>query len=76
MTPDYSLEVFRRIYNDRDGDFIEIRPDPDGLDALCLRSYDKDTKTLYGEVKIYTRVQLDLVIAGLQMARDEMFPTK
>lgn len=32
----YTVERFTRVYCDDDGSFIEIRPDRDGLNCVCL----------------------------------------
>ena len=32
----YSIEKFVRVYNDDDGYFWQIGPDPDGVGLICL----------------------------------------
>jgi hypothetical protein len=42
----YTTEVNLRIYNDRDGDFVQVGPDADALDLVELRQYDAQEKIL------------------------------
>ena len=54
----YTLEHRMRIYNDDDGEYIEISPDPDGLDLVEIRQVDRDGK-------IYNRVSMNKQMALL-----------
>ena len=56
MTTSYSIEHHVRIYNDRDGDYISISPDADGLDLVEIRSCD-------GANKIQARLTMDIPLA-------------
>ncbi len=38
--PKYSTETFVRIYDDRNGSFVEIGPDRDGLDLVEICQKD------------------------------------
>lgn len=40
----YSLETLREVWDDRDGQHIEIGPDRDGLDMVELRDVAPDGK--------------------------------
>jgi hypothetical protein len=39
-----TTEVFRRVYNDQTGDYIEVRPDRDGLDLVEIHDPDGDRR--------------------------------
>lgn len=41
----YSLETVRQVWNDKQGDRIEVGPDTDGLDLVSIRHKDDDSKT-------------------------------
>lgn len=40
----FSLERHFRVYNDSTGEYIEIRPDADGLDLVELNGFASDGK--------------------------------
>ena len=40
----YTMELIRKIWNDKDGYSVEIGPDSDGLDLVEVRSRDDQGK--------------------------------
>jgi len=41
---DITKEVVIKVFNDEDGDFYQISPDPDGLDCVEVRYFDETGK--------------------------------
>lgn len=45
MSEKFTLETHMRIYNDNTGDYLEVRPDTDGLDLIEINGFVSGEKT-------------------------------
>jgi hypothetical protein len=61
-----SLEISARVYNDDTGEYIEVRPDSDGLGLFEIRQVHSDGKTVAGRITI-SRGDVDLLKEALDV---------
>jgi len=46
-----TTEIIRRVWDDEDGVYFEIRPDQDGLGVIELHTPDEKSQKYYGNVR-------------------------
>lgn len=69
----FSTEVFRKIWDDEDGCYLQVGPDGDSLDLVELRTVDEESKKYYGDIRIAMWPdQARQVAAALIACADEM----
>jgi len=66
----YSLETFQRIYNDQNGEYIQIGPDADALGLVQIRSYRRNGE-LEGHMT-FTPEQATLLAQALANVTSEL----
>ena len=63
-----SIEIIRRVYDEDEGRFITVGPDPDGLDAVQI-SVEESEKDYWGEVCLTLSPALARKLAEALIAR-------
>lgn len=43
-TPKFETEIFRRVYNNKHGNYYQIGPDADGLGLVSIKYIDEEGK--------------------------------
>lgn len=67
----FSLEKIYQVWNNDGGDRIEIRPDPDGLNIVEIRTVDSDG-TEHVPIVISRGEQLEKVIQALELIKYDL----
>lgn len=52
MPQTFTLETFRRIYDDEEGVYPQVGPDGDSLGLVELRVPDAESQKFYGDIRI------------------------
>jgi hypothetical protein len=58
----YSVELSRRVYDNKHGVCFEIAPDSDGLDCVQLRTPDAGSKEYFGDVRFTVPKEMAILI--------------
>ena len=54
----YSTEIIRRVYDHDEGVFIQVGPDGDCPDFICVSTPDEDSKKWFGNIRLVGNKQL------------------
>lgn len=54
----YSTEIIRRVYEDEVGAFIQVGPDGDCPDFVCVSTPDEKSKEWFGSIRLTGNKQL------------------
>lgn len=73
MSGRFTVENVRRIYDDTTGDYVEVKPDADGLDLVEIRSMNGNEKEEYGRLTLLPD-QARLVAKALNLLANELDP--
>jgi hypothetical protein len=76
-----STEVFRRVYNDDHGSYIQVGPDADALDLVEIRTTNPLSKEYFGDFRLVLHPEFALalafaIISAAEEAQRSAQPTK
>ena len=63
-----STEIFRRVYNDDSGVYIQVGPDADALNLVEIRTTNPLSKEFYGDFRIVLQPEYAIALAEAILA--------
>lgn len=76
MEDEYELDAVYQVWDTREGICLEVRPHPEGGNALELHTPDKKSKEWYGDISLTLSKRQAITLAGalLKSAEEESKP--
>jgi len=63
-----STEIFRRVYNDEHGVYIQVGPDADALDCVEIMTTNPLSREFYGDIRLTLQPEFAVALAEAILA--------
>jgi hypothetical protein len=63
-----STEIFRRVYDDDRGSYIQVGPDADALDLVEIRTTNQLSREYFGDFRLVLHPEFAIALANAMIA--------